>query len=73
MLQVPLPILKKRWTVLCIDLRALIADNTTYEYAAVKSIQLCASLRVRGVFTSTVLYSPEVLLYVHMSVSSRSY
>jgi hypothetical protein len=49
-----------RWTVLCVDLPALLAAYTTRTYAHVRGFKLCASMLVKNVITSDVLYEPGV-------------
>ena len=47
-----------RWTLLVLDLRAILGQQLHVEFAYLKNIQLCANLLVRGVFTSHAEYSP---------------
>ena len=48
-----------RWTLLVLDLRAILGQQLHVEFAYLKNIQLCANLLVRGVFTSHAEYSPD--------------
>ena len=62
-----------KWTVLCFDMPAIMEAVTRGEYpaedyACLKSIMLCSSMTVRNVYTSDILYSPEVL---HAAPCSR--
>ena len=43
-----------KWTMLALDLPALVAPST---YVSIKSIQFCAHVHVRNVFTSNRVYS----------------
>ena len=47
-----------RWTLLVLDLRAVLTRQLSAEFAYLKNIQLCANLLMRGVFTSHSKYSP---------------
>ena len=47
-----------RWTLLVLDLRAILGQQLHVEFAYLKNIQLCANILVRGVFTSHAEYSP---------------
>ena len=47
-----------RWTLLILDLRAMLTDHLNTKFAYIKNIKLCANLKVKGVFTSDTEYSP---------------
>lgn len=51
------------WTLLCIDLAAALAARS-HGYRCMKSLQLCATLSVRGAFTSDIVYSLKVSWHV---------
>ena len=51
---------KHRWTLLVLDLRAILTENLNVKFAYVKNIQLCANIAVKGVFTSHSEYTPLV-------------
>ncbi|OQR87720.1 WD repeat-containing protein 90 [Achlya hypogyna] len=64
-LRVPL-VLSDKWTVLAIDMHRVLAWHTCVAYnregyACVKSLQICCSMNIRGVFTSDIIYMPETL------------
>ncbi|KDO25836.1 hypothetical protein SPRG_08780 [Saprolegnia parasitica CBS 223.65] len=63
-LRLPLP-LGDKWTVLALDMHRLLELHTSVAYNRegydyLKSIQLCCSMSIRGIYTSDILYMPEV-------------
>ena len=48
-----------RWILLVLDLRAILTQHLNVNFAYVKTIQLCANILVKGVFTSHTEYSPR--------------
>ncbi|ETV95593.1 hypothetical protein H310_11027 [Aphanomyces invadans] len=64
-LRVPLTLTDK-WTVVALDMLQLLDLHTSASYNregfdALKTIVLCSSMYVRGVYTSDILYIPETL------------
>ena len=64
--RIPLRLPASRWTVVCFDLPLILEAVTRGEYTAedfdvLKSVMLCATMTVRNVYTSHILYNPEVL------------
>jgi len=59
LLQVPLHSLSERWTVVALDLPALLRGDGRRPYAALKGLQFCANLRVRGAYTSDHKCAPR--------------
>lgn len=51
---------RHRWTLLVMDLQAVLMQHLRVNFAYVKNIQLCANILVKGVFTSHAEYSPLV-------------
>ena len=47
-----------RWTLLVLDLHSILTKYLNAQFAYVKNIKLCANLLVKGVFLSSVEYSP---------------
>lgn len=60
-LQLPLTIEAGKWAVVVVHLPSLIADYTPFKYSSLCSLQLCANLSVRNVWTTDTLYQPESL------------
>ena len=52
-----------KWTVLCVDLRALLAEFFAERMAfkELKMVTLCANMHVKGVYTSDILYNPKTM------------
>lgn len=52
-----------KWTVLCVDLRALLAEFFAERmvFKELKMVTLCANMHVKGVYTSDILYNPKTL------------
>ena len=52
-----------KWSVICVDLKNLIieyfADRLVHK--ELRSINLCANMTVRGVYTSDIMYSPKTM------------
>ena len=59
--QIPYDHPSNRWSVLCFDLRTLVQQHTTTSLSHVKSLQLCAYMAVRNLFTSDIKYEPRTL------------
>lgn len=49
-----------RWTLLTLDLKAILTKYVHAKYANVKNIKLCSNLLVKNVFTSDIEFSPFV-------------
>ncbi len=47
-----------KWTILCVDLPALMQTYSNRTYQAVRGFKLCASMLVKNVVTSDILYEP---------------
>lgn len=47
-----------RWTLLALDLRAILSKYLHAKFAYLKNVKLCANLLVKGVFSSSHEYSP---------------
>ncbi|KPP63392.1 hypothetical protein Z043_118354, partial [Scleropages formosus] len=47
-----------RWTCLVLDLRYILSVYLNRHYSHLKSIRLCASMSVKNVFTSDILFDP---------------
>ena len=58
--QVPYVSLDGKWTILALDLAALLGPVTKAAFEEVKRIQFCASMAVRGAFTADSAYSWKV-------------
>lgn len=52
------PSLHVRWTLLALDLKAILSHYLHSKYAYLKNVKLCSSLLVKNVFTSDIEYSP---------------
>ena len=52
------PALQVRWTLLTLDLKAILSQYLHSNYAYLKNVKLCSSLLVKNVFTSDIEYSP---------------
>ena len=52
------PSLHIRWTLLTLDLEAILSHYLHSNYAYLKNVKLCSSLLVKNVFTSDIEYSP---------------
>ena len=52
------PSLQVRWTLLTLDLKAILSHHLHSNYAYLKNVKLCSSLLVKNVFTSDIEYSP---------------
>lgn len=52
-----------KWTILCVDMRRILSTffENKFEYKNLRSLTLCANMKVRGVYTSDILYSPKTL------------
>lgn len=55
-LQLSLPDVTKRWTLLCIDLAAAALGANGCAYSCLRAVQLCSRMSVRGVFTSDIKF-----------------
>jgi hypothetical protein len=55
-----LPGESRRWTLLCLDLAAAARGAGARGFAALRSMQLCSTMSVRGVFTSDIRFSLKV-------------
>ena len=58
--QLPFPEPSHRWRVLCVDLLAALAPFTSSPFHSLRSVQLCAWLTVRSLFTSDQKFSLQV-------------
>jgi hypothetical protein len=47
-----------KWTILCVDLPALMQTYSNRTYHSVRGFKLCASMLVKNVVTSDILYEP---------------
>ena len=47
-----------RWTLLVLDLRAILSKHLRAKFACLKNIKICANLLIKNVFTSDIEYSP---------------
>lgn len=52
------PTLRVRWTLLVLDLKAILSHYLHSNYAYLKNVKLCSNLLVKNVFTSDIEYSP---------------
>ncbi|XRB08526.1 centriole proteome protein [Pycnococcus provasolii] len=59
--QLPFVVNSTRWTVLAVDLGAIVSPYTRAPYECIKAIQLCANMAVRNVFTSDEKYNLRTL------------
>ncbi len=59
-IQIPYSSTDGKWTVLALDLAALLAPVTTAAFEDTKSIQFCANMVVRGAFTAHNSYTRQV-------------
>lgn len=59
-IQIPYSSTDGKWTVLALDLAALLAPVTTAAFEETKSIQFCANMVVRGAFTADNSYTRQV-------------
>lgn len=50
-----------KWTVLALDMTALLMAEGHSPYKAVARVQFCANMRVRGAFTSHLKYDPAAV------------
>jgi len=65
-LQIPLQIQPERWTIVAINVGKLLEDNSIYvpnqpHSFFLRSLQLCSTVNVRGVFTSDIEYQVNTL------------
>ena len=51
---------KPAWTMLCLDLKAILAVHLNRQFGSLKSIRICANLTVKSVFTSDVEFCPTI-------------
>ncbi len=58
--QIPYSSTDGKWTVLALDLAALLAPVTTAAFEETKTIQFCANMVVRGAFTADNSYTRQV-------------
>ena len=49
-----------RWTLLALDLKAILSDYLHSNYAYLKNVKLCSNILVKNVFTSDIEYSPLI-------------
>ena len=49
-----------RWTVLVLDFRYILSVYLNRQYAYMKNIRLCASMFLKGLFTSDIDYQPGI-------------
>lgn len=54
------PTLHIRWTLLALDLKAILSQYLHSNYTYLKNVKLCSNLLVKNVFTSDIEYSPLV-------------
>ena len=59
-IQVPYAAPNEKWTMLALDLAALLAPVTKASFEEVKRIQFCANMAVRGTFTADMAYTWKV-------------
>ena len=62
-IQVPYTSANGKWTVLALDLVALLAPVTNAAFAETRTIQFCANMVVRGAFTADEVYSQQVRVH----------
>jgi Protein of unknown function (DUF667) len=55
-IQIPMALASK-WTTIAVDMQALFTQCSSMPYKAIKAIQFCANMRVRGAFTSATQYA----------------
>ncbi len=58
--QVPYNSSNDRWSVLALDLAALLAPVTSAAFEETKGVQVCANMVVRGAFTADYSYTHQV-------------
>ena len=59
-IQIPFNSSNADWTVLALDLSALLATVTNALFEETKTLQFCANLMVRGAFTADDAYTQQV-------------
>jgi hypothetical protein len=59
-LPLALPSPSRRWTLLCVDLAAAARTAGGAPFAALRSLQLCSTMSVRGAFSSDIRFGLEV-------------
>jgi WD40 repeat protein len=59
-LQYPIS-LSDKWSILLLQLDAILAQHTTYNFKSIKSIQFCANMHVRGALSSDNFYDMEAM------------
>ena len=60
-LQFPYVESSARWTVLVLDLQAVLALYVNRRFTYIKGIRLCANMFVRNIITSSTCYTPETM------------
>ena len=63
--QIPYSSTDGKWTMLALDLAALLAPVTTAAFEDTKTIQFCANMVVRGAFTADNSYTQQVRASLH--------
>ena len=59
-LQYPIS-LSDKWSILLLQLDAIVAQHTSYNFKSVKSIQFCANMHVRGALSSDNFYDVDTM------------
>eukprot|EP00770_Monocercomonoides_exilis_P010632 MONOS_10580.1-p1 / transcript=MONOS_10580.1 / gene=MONOS_10580 / organism=Monocercomonoides_exilis_PA203 / gene_product=unspecified product / transcript_product=unspecified product / location=Mono_scaffold00486:28719-29985(-) / protein_length=373 / sequence_SO=supercontig / SO=protein_coding / is_pseudo=false len=60
-LSLPIMLRQERWTVICLDLVEISKMYFSRMYSQMKSLQLCSTIFVGGIFTSDNKYTPQTL------------
>jgi hypothetical protein len=66
-LQIPLvAVPPKKWTVVCIDASSILTENKVFDSLStpkfsMRSFQVCATLQIKGVYTSDIRYAANTL------------
>ena len=67
-LQLAFPSASRRWTLLAIDMAAAAAAAGGPAYAALRSVQLCSTMSVRGAFVSDLKFGLKVRVQARRSL-----
>ena len=59
-LQYPIS-LSDKWSILLLQLDAILAQHTTYNFKSIKSIQFCANMHVRGALSTDNFYDIDTM------------
>ena len=51
---------KSSWTMLCLDLKSILAIHLNRKYGSLKSVKICSNIILKSAFTSDVEYNPII-------------